>query len=323
MPERDSRIPQEPQKEVIFRGNTAFVFPGQGAQKKGMGIDVFEESLSAKAVFKEADDALGFPISEMIFSGSEKELTETINAQPAITIVSIAYLGALRERLGDKMPIPDVVGGHSLGLYPAAIAAGSLDFGSGIRLVRERGRLMQEASEKQKGGMAAIIGLPQSVLEKICLETGVDVANINSDQQIVISGEANALALAMESASTMGAKRAQLLKVSGAWHSRLMKPAQEGLMEVVSDINFKDPKVPIIANSSGRFLVTAKDIKEELVKGVCEPVRWKDDVMFMAQAGLTHFLEFGPGTVLSGLIKQINRDFQTFSINSLEAVRNY
>ena len=311
----------EPQKENIFEGQAAGVFPGQGSQGVGMGLDLYQHSEATKRVFEEADDALGFNFSELIFTGSEGELRDTVNSQPAIMTVSIASLRALEESLGDQMPPLSVVTGHSLGLYTSAVAAGVINFRDGVRLVRERGRLMKEASGRRPGEMAAIFGLDESVLEEICMETGADIANINSEEQIIISGHKRAVAQTMDFAHQRGARRTLSLPVSGAFHSRLMRPAQQGLREAILGIDFKDPRVPIVANSYGKVLETADAVKEELAKTLCGTVRWKDAVNVMAKSGVTDFFEFGHGRVLSSLLRQIDRNFKTFSINSPDSIQ--
>lgn len=324
MVERKDRLYRlgEPQKENILEGKVAGVFPGQGSQAVGMGLELYQNSRAARNIFDEADDALGFNFSQLIFEGSERELKDTLNSQPGIMTVSIASLRALEETLGDKMPLFSAVTGHSLGLYTATVAAGVIEFGDGIRLVRERGKLMKEASEKRPGEMAAILGLDEWIVDEICQETGADIANVNSDEQIIISGDKRAIAITMDLAHTRGARKTTPLPVSGAFHSRLMRPAQRGLKEAISGIDFKDPRVPIVANSNGSVLTTADDVKQELSRTLCGTVRWKDAVDVMARAGVTDFFEFGPGRVLSGLIRQINRDFKTFPINSPSSVQN-
>ncbi len=313
----------EPQKENIFEGTVAGLFPGQGSQGAGMGFDLYQHSEAARRVFDEADNALGFNFSELIFTGSEGELRDTVNSQPAIMTVSMASFRALKEALGDQMPPLRAVTGHSLGLYTSAVAAGVINFRDGVQLVRERGRLMKEASEKQPGEMAAIIGLDESILEEICLETGVDIANVNSNEQIIISGDRLAIARTRDFAHQRGARKTDLLPVSGAFHSRLMRPAQQGLRQAISGIDFKDPQVPIVANSRGLVLTTADDVRRELVRTLCGTVRWKDAVELMAKSGVTDFFEFGHGRILSTLLRQINRDFKTFSINSPDSIQKF
>lgn len=321
-PEGVYRGEGEPPKEKISNQKIAYVFPGQASQAVGMGRELYERSTATREVFDEADDALGFRLSKLIFEGPESELKDTINSQPAIMTVSIAALAALKENLGDRMPRPLFVAGHSLGQYTSAVAADVIDFRNGVRLVRERGRLMQQASEKQPGGMAAILGLDEVVLETICIETGVEIANINSPGQIVISGEKIALDRAIELAHQREARRTIALDVSGAFHSALMSSAQEGLIQTLSELNFKDPQVPIVANSNCAILTTGEHVKEELVKGLCSPVLWKGSVERMAEAGTTHFIELGPGKVLSGLIKQIDKKAKTFNIDSPTSLQN-
>lgn len=313
----------EPPKENIFEGKVAGVFPGQGSQVIHMGLELYENSRAASDVFDEADDALGSNFSDLIFNGSKEELQDTVNSQPAIMTVSIASLRALEESLGDQMPPLSVVTGHSLGLYTSAVAAGVMGFRDGVQLVRERGRLMKEASEKRPGEMVAILGLDEMVLDVICQETGADIANVNSDDQIIISGDKMAIARTIDLAFRRGATKTMPLTVSGAFHSRLMRSAQQGLGEAISGIDFKDPRVPIVANSRGSVLTTADDVKRELARTLCGTVRWKDAVNVMAGAGVTDFFEFGPGKVLSSLLRQINRDFKTFSINSPGSIQKF
>lgn len=315
-------VERESPKEVVFEEKFAGVFPGQGSQASGMGLELYKKSGAAREVFDEADNALGFNFSRVIFEGSKEELRDTVNSQPGIMTVSIASLRALEETLGKKMPLFSAVTGHSLGLYTSAVAAGVIDFRDGVRLVRERGRLMQEASEKRPGDMAAIFGLDEWIVDEICQQTGADIANVNSDEQIIISGNKRAVALTMDFAHARGANKTMPLTVSGAFHSRLMRSAQRGLQEAVSGIDFEDPRVPIVANSSGLVLTTADDVKQELIRTLCGTVRWKDAVELMANFGVTDFFEFGHGRVLSGLLRQINRDFKTFSINSPDSIQN-
>jgi len=308
-------------RETILGDKVAGIFPGQGSQDVGMGFELYQHSEAARRVFDEADNALGFNFSKLIVNGSKDELRDTVNSQPAIMTVSIASLRALEESLGDQMPPLCAVTGHSLGLYTSAVAAGVINFRDGVQLVRERGRLMKEASEKRPGDMAFILGLDEWIVEEICSETGVDIANINSDEQIIISGDKMAIARTRDLAHQRGAKKTDLLPVSGAFHSRLMLPAQQGLREAISGIDFKDPRAPIVANSRGLVLTTADDVKRELVRTLCGTVRWKDAVNVMAKSGVTDFFEFGHGRVLSSLLRQISRDFKTFSINSPDSIQ--
>ncbi len=296
---------------------TAFVFPGQGSQMVGMGRDLFENSTEAREVFEEADETLGFPLSRLCFNGPEDKLRQTIYAQPAIMTVSLACLRAV---FGKEAKIrPTFVAGHSLGEYTSLVASGALKFREALLLVQERARLMQEASRRKPGGMAAIIGLDAITLEEICQETGTQIANINSPDQIVISGTNNGLAWAMDLARARGAKRVIRLEVSGAFHSPLMKPAAEGLAKYISQFNFNHPVSPIVANYSGRPEFTAEEVKEGLLRQLCSPVQWQASVEYMIGTGVSTFVELGPKRVLSSLIKRINKDVQVVNVSDIES----
>ena len=293
----------------------SYVFPGQGSQNVGMGLELYQTSPAARKVFEEADDSLGFSLSRLIFEGPTRDLQDTINSQPAIMVVSIACWKAWEEFLGAQSPKPIAVAGHSLGEYTSLVVAGVVKFGDGVRLVRERGKLMHEASEVRPGGMAAIIGLDELAFEHICAETGVELANVNSDDQVVISGDKIAVARAMDLASARGAKKTVPLKVSGAFHSSLMGYAQKGLVEAISDLEMADPEVPIVANSLAVPVNSAEEVRQELVDGLCHCVRWKQSVRYMVDSGASHFVEFGPSRVLSSLIKRIDRDVEAFTLS--------
>lgn len=300
----------------------AFLFPGQGSQAVGMGLELYQSSPEAKDVFDQVDEALGAPLSRIIFEGPEDELRKTINTQPAIMTMSLACLTAMAEALGqDRMPQVALMAGHSLGEYTALVAAGALSLTDGARLVRERGRLMQHAADLTKGSMAAIIGMDDAALEEVCRETGTEISNLNTPDQTVISGESAAVARAMELATARGARRAVPLAVAGAFHSRLMRPAQDGLTKVVGAITINEPSVPIVANCTGLPITTAQEIKRELTSGLCTCVRWKDSVGYMTQSGITTFYEIGPGKVLSGMVKRINPDAEVINVSDLESIR--
>ena len=299
----------------------SYVFPGQGSQSVGMGLELFHTSRAAREVFEEADDSLGFRLSRIIFEGPSRELQDTMNSQPAIMVVSIACWKAWNEILGSQSPRPVSVAGHSLGEYTSLVVAGAVSFRDGVRLVRERGRLMHEASEARPGGMAAIIGLDEFALEHICAETGVELANVNSDDQIVISGEKIAVARAMDLATARGAKKTVSLQVSGAFHSSLMAQAQEGLAEALAEVNLRDPEVPIVVNSIASSVTTAAQVRKELITGLCHCVQWKKSVHYMVEAGASHFVEFGPARVLSSLIKRIDRDVESFTLSDPGSIR--
>jgi [acyl-carrier-protein] S-malonyltransferase len=299
----------------------SYVFPGQGSQSVGMGLELYHTSQAAREVFEEADDSLHFHLSQLIFQGPAAELQDTVNSQPAIMVVSIACWRAWEEFLGAKTPPPASVAGHSLGEYTSLVVAGVLSFKDGLTLVRERGRLMQQAALERPGGMAAIIGLDEFALEHVCAETGVELANINSDDQIVISGDKIAVARAMDLASIRGAKKTIPLPVSGAFHSSLMDQAQAGLTEAVHSLNFRDPAVPIVANSTGQPLTTGGQVQEELVSGLCHCVQWKNSVRYMVGSGVSHFVEFGPARVLASLIKRIDRDVQAITLSDPDSIQ--
>lgn len=296
----------------------AFVFPGQGSQAVGMGLDLYRNSPAAREVFEQADHALDFPLARLCFEGPEKELRQTINAQPAIMTVSAACLKAASEL--DGWFEPSFVAGHSLGEYTALVAAQVLDFTNAIKLVRERGRLMEEAGTIQPGGMAAIIGLDESSLKQLCLRAEVNIANINSPNQIVVSGKVAALAQVMKLARTQGAK-AIPLEVSGAFHSQLMEPATQGLAKFISQIELHNPKVPIVVNTSAQPVTTAEEIKTELLQQLPHCIHWLPSVEYMLREGVSTFIEIGPGKVLSGLIKRIERKAQVFNIYDMSSIQ--
>ncbi len=303
------------------KGKRAYVFPGQGSQSVGMGGELCATSRAAREVFEEADDSLGFPLSRLIFGGPANELRDTVNSQPAIMTVSIACWKAWEEAVGPEAAKPSVLAGHSLGEYTSMVVADVVGFAEAVKLVRERGRLMQQASLNRPGGMAAIIGLEELALEHICAETGVELANINGEDQIVVSGDKIAVARAMDLASARGAKKTIPLPVSGAFHSSLMRQAQEGLASAVSLMDFRDPKFPIVANSDGTALTTGGAVREELVQGLCQCVQWKDSVRYMVGFGVSQFVEFGPAGVLSGLIKRIDRGVQAVTLSDPASIQ--
>ena len=299
----------------------AFVFPGKGSQSVGMGLELYNVSSAAREVFEEADDSLGFSLSDLIFNGPSDVLQDTVNSQPAIMLVSIACWKAWQEYLGfDAMP-PESVAGHSLGEYTSLVVSGVLSFSDGLKLVRERGRLMHEAGLSRPGGMAAIIGLDDFSLEHICAETGVELANINSDEQFVISGDKIAVVRAMDLASAQGAKKTLSLPVSGAFHSSLMAQAQEGLKDAIASLELKDPIIPVIANSNGLPMTTISEVRQELVHGLCHCVQWRNSVKYIVGTGVSQFVEFGPARVLTSLIKRIDKNVQAVTLSDLESIK--
>lgn len=299
----------------------SYIFPGQGAQKVGMGRALYDASPAARTVFAEADDSLGMSLSRLIFEGPSEELQDTAHAQPAIMVVSIAVWRAWQEFLGPIAPQPAFVAGHSLGEYTSMVVGGVMQFADGIRLVQERGRLMHEAGEARPGSMAAIIGLDEYTVAQVAQDSGVELANINSDDQIVISGDKVALARAMDLASARGAKKVVPLAVSGAFHSQLMARAQEGLTDAVDGITLQDPEFPVIANSTGAPIVNAEQARQELLTGLCNCVLWKHSVRFMVDTGVNRFIEFGPARVLSSLVRRIDSGVDAMTLSDPDSIR--
>ncbi len=301
----------------------AYVFPGQGSQWVGMGCDLYQNFASAKAVFELADRTLGFPLSRLCFDGPEDELRQTINLQPALVTVNFACLKAARDVAGDDgLPPPAFVAGHSVGEYAALAAAGVLDFATTVYLARERGRLMHEAGLRRPGGMVAVIGLDEASLAEVCSETDTEIANINSPGQLVIGGAKENLARAADLAKMKGAQRTILLPVSCAFHTQLMQPAVEVMSEIIATLSFAKPLVPIIANTTAQPLTTAEQVKVELVRQLCTGVQWQRSIEYMLNDGVSTFIEIGPGKVLSGLIKRIDKNVKTLNIGGAEAVRS-
>jgi [acyl-carrier-protein] S-malonyltransferase len=298
-----------------------YVFPGQGSQKVGMGADLYAKYPSARAVFEEVDETLGFPLSQLCFKGPEEELIQTINVQPAVLTVSIACLRAAQEASGDGLLAPAFVAGHSLGEYTALVAAGVLSLSDAARLVHERGRLMSEAGQKEPGGMLAVISLDEKTIREVCLAADTRVSNINSPGQIVISGAKQNLVQAKRLAEAKGARRVIPLKVSGAFHSHLMEPAVDGLRTAVSGFTFRKPSVPLMANVTGEALTDAEAIKQELIDQLLNCVQWQRSIENMIADGVTTFFEIGPGQVLTGLIKRISPAVQLFNIGDAETVK--
>jgi [acyl-carrier-protein] S-malonyltransferase len=299
---------------------TAFLFPGQGAQRVGMGRDAYDASAAARAVFDEVDAVLGVELSKIVLEGPEDELVRSHNAQPAILAVSIALLETMRERLGKRMPVPSHAAGHSLGEYTALVAAGALDVAAAAKLVRRRGELMQRAADAIPSGMAALLGLTLDKAEEACAGTGAQVANANSAEQVVIAGEWAVLERAIDRAKEAGARRAIPLEVAGAFHTEVMRPAQDELNEALAELNLRAPAIPVIANTSGLPLTTVEGIREELGRQLCGCVYWQRSVEYMAAQGVDRFMEIGPGNVLTGLVKRIARDAAAVSVADLDGL---
>jgi [acyl-carrier-protein] S-malonyltransferase len=300
----------------------AFLFPGQASQYPGMGRDLAEKFPEARRVFDEADAALGFSLSQICFDGTEEALKQTENTQPAILTVSTAAYRALEAR----GVTPDFAAGHSLGEYSALVAAGALDFAAGVKLVRERGRYMQEAVPAGVGAMAAILGLSPGEVAEICKKAVnheiVSPANLNSPEQTVISGHAAAVKRAVEIASQEGAKRAVILPVSAPFHCALMMPAQERLEPDLRTIPFQDLRFPIVTNVDAEGIARREEARDALIRQVSHPVRWLDSMREMIEAGVTIFVEVGPGKVLSGLLRQIDRSVRCFNVEDSASLQS-
>lgn len=292
----------------------AFLFPGQGSQKVGMGRDLAAAFPASRAVFEEADAALGLPLSKLCFEGPEEELRLTANTQPAILATSIAALRAFETR-GLK---PSFVAGHSLGEYSAIVAAGGLSLGDAVVAVRRRGQYMQEAVPVGVGAMAAILNLGTDAVAKACAEAAqgevVAPANLNSPGQVVIAGHAGAVGRAMELCKQAGAKRAMPLPVSAPFHCALMQPAQDRMAADLAALAFRDLHLPLVNNVDARLVRAAADVRDGLVRQVSGAVRWQESVELLVREGVTTFVEIGPGTVLSGLVKKIHRDARTLNV---------
>jgi [acyl-carrier-protein] S-malonyltransferase len=304
------------------KGTVAFLFPGQGSQVVGMGKELSEVSAAARQVFAEADEALGFSLSRLCFSGPEEELRLTINTQPAILATSVAVLRVLEHETALK---PLYMAGHSLGEYTALVAAGALRLGDALGVVRERGRLMQEAVPVGEGTMAAIFGLSQAEVEDTCAAVAqgeiVTPANFNGGGQIVVAGHRAAVQRAVALAKERGAKRAVELTVSAPFHCPLMAPAAAGLARVLESVEVGELQIGVVTNLEARVNHEAARVKELLIKQVTNPVRWEESIRELESLGCSHMVEVGPGRVLAGLVKRINPGLSCFSVGDPRTLR--
>ena len=295
----------------------AYVFPGQGSQFPGMGKELYEKYDKAKEMFEKANEILGFRISDIMFNGTEEELKQTKVTQPAIFLHSVI----LAELMGEDFK-PDMVAGHSLGEFSALVAAKAMNFEDGLKLVSKRALAMQKACELQESTMAAIIGMDQHSIIDICQNITKDgeivvPANFNNPQQIVISGTKKGIERAVEMMEAMGAKRAIVLNVSGAFHSPLMEPARVELQEAIDETEIKEPVCPVYQNATAEPATHPMDIKMNLISQLTSPVLWTQSVERMIEDGAEEFIEVGPGNVLQGLVKKINRKIKTSGIQTL------
>ena len=298
--------------------SVAVIFPGQGSQFTGMAKSLYDKEEKAKSIIDSADSIVP-GLKKVMFEGPEEELQKTDFTQPAVLAHSIAVFEVIKDKIAGNV---SYYAGHSLGEYAALYAAGSFDFETVVKLVKKRGQLMQEASAKTDSGMAAVIGLSPEQVKQMCESLSnigyIALANINSPVQTVISGEAKAIEAAEAKAKEIGAKRYIRLRVAGAFHSELMKPAAEGLERELESVDIKEAKIPVVANVSAKAVKSAREIKSSLVKQVVSPVRWVESVEFMRAGGVDTFIEAGPGKVLSGLIKKTDRKLNVFNIGEAE-----
>lgn len=319
---------------AAIKGPTLYMFPGQGEQHVGMARDIFDQYNAARAIFQWADDILAMPISKLCFDGPETELNETINSQPAVLTVSIAFLTALiQETLSTQTTDQttaqsNMVAGHSLGEYTALVAAGALDFDDALRVVRKRGELMSEAGRRQPGMMAAVLGLDDEQILQICQDSTspnavVQIANYNCPGQVVISGHREAVEAAMNSCQKAKARKIVPLVVSVAAHSALMGSAVEELATAIDSLPVRQPQLPVIGNTAATPLQTPDEIKSELIGQLTGSVRWTDTIRYAIDQNVTSFVEFGPGNTLTSLVKRIERRSDRAALNTSDKIRSY
>ena len=297
---------------------TALLFAGQGAQFVGMGQDLANAHSTAQKLFAQADEVLGYGLSEICFSGPEKELVRTEHAQPAIYVVGWVAFQLLREQVPSFNF--DATAGLSLGEFTALTAAETIGFRDGLLVVRRRGELMQDACEESFGGMAASVGLEEDKVQEVCLQSGVHIANLNCPGQIVVSGAAGKMDSACEVAKAAGAKRAIPLTVAGAYHSPLMQSAQAGLAEALSKADLNSQKVPVFSNVTGHAHVSTESIAETMVDQVTSPVKWEACIRAMIADGITRFIELGPGSALTGFMRRIDREVEILNVGDVDSL---
>lgn len=303
-----------------FGDTIAFLFPGQGSQKVGMGLELSQEYTTARRVFDEADTILNRKLSQLCFEGPAEALKQTENTQLAVLTCSVAALRVLNER----GITPRAVAGHSLGEYSALVAADALSFADALKLVEYRAQVMADASQRQACTMAAILGLDEEILQDLCEEASSDgvvqIGNYNCPGQLIVSGDTAAVKAVMGSAKAAGAKRCVQLEVSGAFHSALMGPAQEQLQTVIDDFHFKDPRVQVAANVTGEIVKTTDEIRRLLIAQVTSAVQWEKSIRTIGTAGISHFVEVGPGTVLSGMVRRTLREAICLNVEDTQSL---
>lgn len=297
---------------MIDAAKHAWIFPGQGAQSVGMGVDLAEAFPEAAEAYRIADETLDISISELCWGGPEEELKRTANQQPAILATSIAMWRALQA--AKALPKPSYIAGHSLGEYSALVAGGSLELADALRLVRRRGELMEEHG---LGGMIAIIGLDEEAVSLVAGETGVEIANVNSPGQVTLSGTAEALMVAEMAAQQRGARRVVQLPVNGAFHSTLMEPVAEALAPDIEGTRFVEPVAPLVTNVHAEPITHPDDLRQELVEQIASSVQWTRVMGFMLAEGVSEYIEIGPGNVLAGLARRIDRSATVHSADQL------
>ena len=297
---------------------TALLFAGQGAQVVGMGRDLADKYPSARALFDQANETLGYDLTQICFEGPEDALTQTENAQPGIFLVSWVALELLKEQVPDL--VFEATAGLSLGEFTALTAAGAMSFEDGLKVVRQRGQFMQEACDATEGGMAAVIGLDEATTREVCTSADVELANLNCPGQLVISGASAGIEKACELAKEKGAKRALPLTVAGAYHSRLMESASTELESVLREVELNLPMVPVISNVTAKPHATAGEILHRLVEQVTSSVLWETSIRYLVEQGFTRFIELGPGNALTGFMRRIDRDLEVYNISDCESL---
>ncbi len=298
----------------------AYVFPGQESHSVGMGLDLYVHYTSAREVFDEVDKTLGFSLSRLCFEGPQEDLKQTANVQPAVLATSVACLKAALEVSNNGLPAPIFVAGHDVGTYAALVAAEVLSLSDAARLIRERGRLMNEAGQRTGGGMVSMSGLDIEAFRTIGVSTGVEIAYIDAPDQFTISGSQESLTKARRLAQIKGARRVIPLRVSGPFNSIFMESAIARLRNTVSEFTFNKPTVPVVANVTAQPLTDLEAIKEELISQIVRPVQWQQSIENMIARGVTTFFEMGPGETMSKLIKRISPGAQTFNISDAQTV---